>query len=241
MWPASLLGEALRAADPPRRRARARSAASRIPTSTRRPIALLRPAGDRRRPGRACRRARGRPCRRARDPGRRGLSCSAADCWPSCTRSTACPARLGAAGAKPNLLRLPNVGSCRARPCSASMTANYGALERVADHLPVRRRIHAAAAALEDRRARGRCSPPARSSGRWCLPATTGPASCWRRRSRSYRQPLRGKSRTPRHRVHGRRRRLAHRRRPSPLRRSRRSRASTRVPKSPRPFVRWPA
>ncbi len=26
----------------------------------------------------------------------------------------------------------------------------------------------------------GSSSPPARSSGRWCFPATTGPASCWR-------------------------------------------------------------
>ena len=55
-------------------------------------------------------------------------------------------------------------------------------VERVTDHLRGAARASAAAAPVADRGQAVRCWRPARSSGRSCSAATTGPASCWRPR-----------------------------------------------------------
>ena len=78
---------------------------------------------------------------------------------------------------------MPDVKLLPAPPPSAIYDHNYlASCERVTDHLaappPAPRQRSGASA-------RGRsCWRPARSSGRWSSPATTGPASCWPARSR---------------------------------------------------------
>ena len=114
---------------------------------------------------------------RARHPVRARTSRSAAGCWPRPRRSTAAgrglgDARRGRAGSAAG-----RAAACRAPPCSAVYDDSiYGAVERVADHLPEPAAARAAPALLAHRRQARSCWPPAPSSGRWSSPATTGRA-----------------------------------------------------------------
>ncbi len=124
MWPAALLGEALRAADPPRRRPRPR-----------RRRAGPRPLREGLRASATCWSigggpaglgggARGGRAGRARHPLRRGLPCSAAACSPSGARDRRRAGRRLGAQAHGRAARLPECAHAAAHArCSASTTA----------------------------------------------------------------------------------------------------------------------
>ena len=172
-----VLGEALRAADPPRRRPRPRGR-SRRSRPLREGLRALRRAGDRRRPGRPDGGARRRPRRRARDPVRTRISGSAAGCSPSATTIDGKPgAGWAGAGRGRTRARCPTCGSCAAPTVFGVYDHGaYGAVERVNDHLPVPPAHRAAPAAAGRSWRSAPCWRPARSSARSCSATTTGPA-----------------------------------------------------------------
>ena len=194
MWPAVVLGEGLRAADPPRRRPRPRRRRCPIPTATRSAHAVLRRAGDRRRPGRP-RRRRWPPGaqRRARDAVRGGSPPRRPAAGRARTRWTASPAPAGRRKPRPSSRCMPR----RAHPARTTVFGaydhgTYGALERVADHLPDRP-TGAAAPALwqivaqprgagrrRDRAAAGvrRQRPAGRDAGRRACAPTSNATPC---------------------------------------------------------------
>ena len=132
-----VLGDAVRAADPPRRRARPRRR-RRGSRPLREGVRALRRAGDRRRADRPDGGARGRPRRRARDPGGRGLPARRAAARRALRGRRQAGRRMGRARSRPSSPRCPRCGSCAApRSSACSITAQYGAVERVNDHLAV--------------------------------------------------------------------------------------------------------
>ena len=155
-----------------------------------RPRALRR-AGGRRRPGGPRGRAGGVRERRARHPRRRAGR----------------DGRLAAARAHLHHRRQVGVGLARGcagaiEACAGNVTLlprttafgyynhnHLGLVERVTDHLADPPPDCRASGCGRCARARW-CWPPARTSARWCSPATTGRASCWPRAAR-VRQSLR--------------------------------------------------
>ena len=130
-----VLGDGVRAADPPRRRPRPRGRRERS-RPLREGLRALRRAGDRRRAGRADGGAGGRARRRARRSCATRISGSAGGCSPNAARSTAARRRVGRRTSRPSWRRCPTCASCAARRCSACYDdGTYGALERVNDHL----------------------------------------------------------------------------------------------------------
>ncbi len=180
MWPAALLGEGLRAADPPRRRARPRRRRAPIRTATRRRIAfcdvLVIGGGP---AGLAAALAAGRA-------GARVILCD---------EDFALGGRLLAERREIDGARRPRMGRARRSPNCASLP-DVRIMPRTTRVRRLRRRhlwrASSASPITAGRRRRisrasgsGASSPsapcwrPARSSGRWCSAATTGPASCW--------------------------------------------------------------
>ena len=87
------------------------------------------------------------------------------------------PAATGSRTRWPSSRACRTCGSCRApRSFGVYDHGIYGAVERVADHLPVPAAASAAPALLADHRPSAPCWRPARSSGRSSSAATTGRA-----------------------------------------------------------------
>ena len=182
MWPKAAWKTHLRAEHPRRRRPRRRARPARS-----RPLFLalcaLRGAGAGRRRGRHRRSARGGRNRRARHPLRRagGVRRRAALREPA-RRSTARTAGAGRRRRSRSLRRWTMSACCRAPRRSATtrrISSGWSSASATISPSPA---MTCRASGC------GRCarsawsSPPARSSGTWCLPTTTGRASCWRRR-----------------------------------------------------------
>ena len=172
-----VLGEALRAADPPRRGPRPRRRLP-DPDHYEKAFAHLRRAGDRRRARRADSGACGRPRRRARHPVRRGFRARRPAAGRTRARSTAAGVGCGSRGRWPNSRRCPRCGMHAAhdgvrRLRSAAPMARSSASAIICrvppQHQPRQRLL---ADRREARRARGRRA----SNGRSCLPATTARA-----------------------------------------------------------------
>ena len=98
-------------------------------------LGALRPAGDRRRPGRPCRRADSGTRRRPRHPGRRRISSSAARCCPKRLRSAASQ-QPTSGETLAELESLPNVRLLPRTTVFGWYDDNvFGAVERVQKHL----------------------------------------------------------------------------------------------------------
>ena len=108
-----VLGDAVRAADPPRRGARPRRR-RRGSGPLREGLRALRRAGDRRRADRPDGGARGRPRRRARDPGGRGLPARRATAGGAIRDRRQARRRMGRGRSRPSSRRCPTCGSCAA-------------------------------------------------------------------------------------------------------------------------------
>ncbi len=163
-----LLDAGLRAADPPRGGPR-RGARRRRSGSLREAPCALRRAGGRRRPGRARGGARGR-----RAAGRAwcwptSRRASAAACWPSASRSPARRRSPGSSRRSPSSRACPRSRCCRAPRRSATTTTTSSRWSR---RSPTGGAARASGCGRCGRRRS--CWRPARSSGRWCSPATIG-------------------------------------------------------------------
>jgi hypothetical protein len=208
------LEASLRAADPQRGRPRHRARPARS-----RPLRLalrpLRGAGGRRRRGRACgsaRRGRDRP----RHPVRRAGRASAARCASrAARRSTASPAGTGRRRRSRSWRSMDNVRILPRTTAFGYYAQNMvGLVERVTDHL-ARPARSCRASGCGMCAPSGWCSRPAPSSATWCLPATTGRASC-SPRPRAPISTITACGRPARRRLHGQRFRLWRRARPAP-------------------------
>ena len=181
MWPTRAWRQALRTADPPRRRPRPRARRCRTPTAT--PTAT---------PIATCWSIGAGPAGLAA-----ALAAAAAGARVILCDEQAAVRRLAAGRAARHHRRQPGGGlaaahagrAARACPSVTAAAAHHGvrllspttwsaspSASPTTSPTPTRAAARAAVAGARQRRS---CSRPAPSSARWCSPATTGPASCW--------------------------------------------------------------